>query len=189
MASKVTENSVEGDILIIKELSKHLQYTPEKMKMMIEESYHGTIAVESLLERAIATVGKLQRSNEDGQDFIDGSDAKKATVTINDAKTGDRAVRIENVANKNGILRVMIAEPMTGELFYFKIPNHEIKGKSNIKIAFSRTGGIQEKIINKIETYKFLKESIGGNIKFNPKFFNERAWLFYRVDSFEELCS
>lgn len=182
MAAKTTKNAIEGDLLIIKELAKQLNYSDEELNFTIKNAQHGIIAVESLLEYAISMVGNVQRCNKDGQDFVDGSDAKKATVTINDSATGDRAVRIENIANKNGILRVMVAEPMTGEIFYFKIPNHEIRGKKNIKIAFSKDGGIQSKVQK-----KFLFKEI-FDADFDLKSFNERAWLKYRVNSFEELC-
>ena len=186
MASKNTKNTADGDILIINELSKHLKYSEIEKKFLIELAKKGIVAVETLLEEAISKVGKIKRSNSDGEDFVDGSDAKKVTVTINDAVTGDRCVRIGNISNKNGILRVLVAEPMTSEIFYFKIPNDEIKGKDNIKIAFHREGGIQNKIIDKLYVPK--TNFWGEQLMIRPKSFNERAWLLYRVDSFKELC-
>lgn len=186
MASKNTQNVADGDVLIINELSEYLKYNDVQRKFLIDLAKKGIIAVETLLEEAISKVGKIKRSNKDGEDFVDGSDAKKAVVSLNDVNSGTRAAFIGNVANKKGILRVLVSEPMTGELFFFKIPNREIKGKGNIKIGFSKEGGMQSKV-----AYKMMPEYniLGKKVKFKPKSFSEKVWLMYRVSSFKELCS
>ena len=184
VASKNTQNVADGDVLIINELSEYLKYTDVQTKFLVDLAKKGIIAVETLLEEAISKVGKIKRSNKDGEDFVDGSDAKKAVVTLKDANTGERAASIGNVGNKKGILRVLVSEPMTEQLFFFKIPNREIKGKNSIKISFSREGGMQDKIRRTL----ILNSTLDKKTKIKPKSFSERAWLMYRVHSFKELC-
>jgi hypothetical protein len=170
MASKVTKNVVGGDILIIRELAKHLKYSQDERKFMTRLAKKGAIAVETLLEEAISKVGKLQRCIKDGQDFKDKSDAKKAIVhSHNCGKYVTRRGLISNVCKKNGKLRVMIADNFTDELFYFVIPRNECIGRGTIEIIFNQRGG-------EPESFK-SKES-----------FNWRIWNKYRVKSFKELC-
>ena len=113
MASKNTENTVAGDTLIIEMLSKYMNWDKSNKKLMLEMASHGVIAVETLLELAISKVGNLQRSNEDGEDFVDGSDAKKATVYNQDT---NRVAWIGNI-KKNGVLRTVVADPEINEIF------------------------------------------------------------------------
>ena len=174
----MTVNGVAGDMLIAKELSKHLKYTKTE-RMFIERLIKkGAISVESLLEETISKVGKIKRSIEDGEDFKDKSDAKKSIVSINDIKTDTRVATIANVANKKGKLRIMVAEPLTQKLYYFIVPNKEVRGKHNIKIRFTKTGHIPERMLQKINQ---------KNYKLSDNF-SERVWLKYRVNSFKELC-
>ena len=65
MASKNTPNVVKGDIMIISELSKHLKYSASERKFLIRLAKKGVVAVESMLEEAIAKVGKIKRSQAD----------------------------------------------------------------------------------------------------------------------------
>lgn len=170
MASKVTDNAVAGDMLIVEELSKHLKYTPDERKFLKRLVKKGAISVESLLEEAISKVGKIERSIQDGQDFKDKSDAKKATVTVNDTKTEARAATIGNVSGKKGKLRIMVAEPLTQKLYYFIVPNKEVKNKHSLKIGFTKTGHLSKR-----------KSKTDDS-------FNKRVWLKYNVNSFKELC-
>jgi|FreactTroBogLake_1042271.scaffolds.fasta_scaffold26124_2 hypothetical protein len=187
MASTNTYNVIDGDIILIKELTKQLKYTPGKTKDLINYAKKGIVAVESLLEEAISVVGGLKRSIENYEDFSDGSDAKKCTVTYNDVITGSRSITIGNVSLKRGCLRVMAADPFTGQVFYFKIPNKEVIGKHNLKINFSNRGGIPDKIKDKLLQSKGVN-LWGEKIKVEANNFNERAWLIYRVNTFKELC-
>jgi hypothetical protein len=184
MASKNTPNTVDGDIILIRELAKHLKYTETETKFMTRLAKKGIIAVESLLEEAISKVGKLERSHVNGQDFTDGSDAKKSVVTCNDAITEQRASTISNIKNKNGTLRIMISDPCTKEIFYFKVPNEELKNKKCIKIFFHKNGGMPMKI-----QQKTIIRDITKDTSLYLKSFNERAWLKYRVNTFKELCN
>jgi hypothetical protein len=173
MASKVTDNVVAGDILIIKELSKHLKYSQEERKFMIRLAKKGAIAVETLLEEAISKIGKIERCIQDGQDFKDKSDAKKGIVHFHshgaNYSTVNRECNIGNVIAKNGKLRIMIADNLTDELFYFVVPKPAYKGRKNLNIIFNMRGG--------------APESFKGN-----KSFNYAMWNKYRVNSFKEMC-
>jgi len=170
MASKLTDNIVAGDMIIVEELSKHLKYTKTERMFLKRLIKKGAIAVESLLEEAISKVGNVKRSIIDGQDFIDKSDAKKVVVhTHNYLQIKTRRGMIGNIANKNGKLRVMMADAFTGELFYFIIPRKECSGKTTLELTFNQRGGAPQ--------------------SFNGK--NTlcwRVWNKYRVNSFKELC-
>ena len=170
MASKVTDNVVAGDILIIKELAKHLKYSQEERKFMIRLAKKGAIAVETLLEEAISKVGKIERCIKDGQDFKDKSDAKKVVVhTHNQYGRQSRRGMVSNVAKKNGKLRVLMADNFTDELFYFVIPQKEFIGRGTIEITFNKRGGEPERFMG--------TDSLSW-----------RIWNKYRVNSFKELC-
>ena len=175
MASKNTENTIDGDVLIIKALSKHLRYTVTQTKFLTNLAKTGVIAVETLVEQAISKVGKLKRSNEDGEDFIDGSDAKKATVYYESILTSDRRTAWIGRADKKGVLRCVIADPVANKVFYFKIPQNIRKhfygnNKSNeLTIPFSPNGGKPEK----------LMQGRGAHY----------IWNYCLVNSFKELCS
>ena len=178
MASKVTNNAVAGDILIIEELAKHLRYKKEEREFMIRLAKKGVIAVESLLEEAISKVGKLKRCIKDGQDFIDSSDAKKATVGLISNFDKNRGATIGNVKGKNGKLRVMVADPYVKKgLYYFVIPNHELKGKHNIKIPFHKDGGPPNRFLN-LTCLSTCTE-----------YFTDRLWICYQVKNFHEMCT
>jgi hypothetical protein len=176
MASKVTENVVGGDILIIKHLCKQLRYSPEKTKFYIDAAKHGVIAVETFLEYAISKVGKLKRCNKDGQDFTDGSDAKKGIVhTHSHGKSimnDTRECVIGNVKNKNGKLRILIADVLVGELYYFKVPKKAFAGKKTLHFVFNVDGGAPVKFVNRQ----------------SGKTLNWKLWNEYRVNTFKELC-
>lgn len=164
MASIFTENCVAGDILIVKELTKHLEYSPSQTKFVIELAKSGQIAVETMLENAISKIGKLMRSSKKGEDFIDGSDAKKAiTWQVDKNLYSWRRTEIGNLKNKRGILRCMVADSISQELYYFKFPHSAYKGKQKILIPFDRFG-------------------------FQATNSRSSVWN-YQVSSFEELCS
>jgi hypothetical protein len=174
MASTLTDNGIKGDILIIKELCKNLKFSKQKTNFYIDAAKHGVIAVESLLEQAIAKVGRLERCNKDGQDFKDGSDAKKAIVSPN------LEVTIKNLKNKKGLLRIMIANPspwaeiLHGEkLYYFKVPHSAYADKQSINIRFNSSHA------RDVNVYKYKNNQITRAWK---------IWNKYRVYSFKELC-
>lgn len=173
MASKNTDNSSAGDILLIKELSPYLGYTRAQLKWALEEAKHGGMAVESLLERAISIQGKIKRSNKDGEDFIDGSDAKKVTLSRNSKSDNSLSCHISNLKNKKGILRVAVSDPFRNKVHYFKIPHSLYVGRKTINLSFSHKS---------LDGMPNIKE------KTNSKSFSAMVWQYYKCDSFEELC-
>jgi hypothetical protein len=169
MASKITNNTIAGDILIVTELCKQLKFTPQEAKTVLKLTKMGAIATESLLEEAISKVGKLKRTTENGMDFTDQSDAKKCTASAPVNKSEHRSMVICNIHNKKGALRVMGS--MIGDngpkLYYFIIPNSEIGNKKRLKIMFSPNG----------EPTQGTRDS-----------FSYRCWNEYQVKTFKQLC-
>jgi hypothetical protein len=172
MASKNTPNVVKGDLIIINELSKHLKYSVEERKFLKRLAKKGVVAVETMLEEAISKVGKVKRSNKDGEDFVNGADAKKAIVNFRShgpVRSHSREAGVCNLKSKKGNLQVMIAEPESGELFYFVIPHNEYKNQSSIVFQFNKNGG--------------------ANTDFNgTKSQSWRIWNQYRVSTFKEFA-
>lgn len=187
MASKVSENTIVGDMQLVEELTKHLQIPVNERKTFINACKYGMIAVESMLERAISYVGKLKGSTVDGQDFIDGTDAKKVIVTVNDNITQARCATIGNVGNKNGALRIMVADPKDKKNYYFLVPKEECTGKLTIKIPFDKDGGPPDYILKKSQEILKTYER-GETVDYSAIDFTIKAWLKYRVYSFRDLC-
>lgn len=177
MAAVLSDNTVVGDIIIIKELCKAMRTSKQETRFYLRAAKHGVIAVETLLEMAIAKVGGLTRCNKNGRDFTDGSDAKKGIVYAHThGKNGyvDRGVTINNLKNKRGILRIVIADPWTEELYYFRVPRSLYVGKTELNFNFSANGADG---IAKTRMYVNGKPTISWKL-----------WNNYRVYSFKELC-
>jgi len=161
--------------MFINLLSPYMGWTRNQKQLMLEMVQHGVIAVETLLELAISKVGKIKRSTIDGQDFIDGSDAKKATVYNQNGDKSAKEQRQAWIGNivKNGVLRIVIADPKKGEMFFFKVPQKVTKTLNNkrnmMNIPFSPDGGKPSRL--------------------RPNAIPYVIWNECRVDSFEELCS
>lgn len=174
MASVLSDNTVDGDILIIQELCKRMRLSKQETNFYLRAAKHGVIAVETFLEQAIAKVGGLTRTNKTGRDFTDGSDAKKGVVCIHSHGSNgqvDRSVNIGSLKNKRGILRIMIADPWTQELFYFKVPHSAYLGKNSIHFTFSMKG-----------------QSTAVKYKDGKPTLTWKMWNKYRVMTFKELC-
>ena len=169
MASKFSDAIIAGDALLIGHLAKYLRYSKDEIKTLLKASKKGIIAVETLLEEAISKVAKVKRSNKDGEDFVNGWDAKKGTVNWHGAgtKTPNRKCSI-GTKNKIGDSICVIADPIANELFYFRIPHKAYCAFPQIKITFSKSGGQPEG----------LREGS----------FSWKAWNLYRKSSFKELC-
>lgn len=163
MASITTDNSIRGDRLIVRELCRQLRYKSKKTNEMLSLVNHGIIAVESLLEYAISRVGKLERSTRDGEDFVDGSDAKKCIINSENSRAKQRTVNVCNLQNKRGKLRIMVADTDSSEIYMFVVPYKEYRGNRAMKIIIS------------------------NNTRSNSR--NSRIWNQYRVYSFREFCS
>jgi hypothetical protein len=166
MATTVTQNSVLGDQLILTEIfpwiqKKFSQSSLESLQQMVPE---GVIQIDALVEVAMASCNKkLNRiiGAQDGMDFTDGSDAKKATLYYNNSKRSYTAC--VNVKNKTGTLRVILAIPHECRVVFFKIP-------------YSKYESVTSNAYPTITFYQSVNKSFGKN---------ER----YRVNTFKKLCS
>lgn len=165
MSSILTENSILGDQIIFEELickAYKKNETADAMKLLRKMVKDGVIQVDALVEKAISVVGKVKRSSSKGKDFIDGSDAKKATTfqmieypSARNNRTKNyvrRVARITNIYNKEGWLRCVVAETLTNQIFYFKIPYSYYKDLTSIAIYFNEDGS--PKINGKIWQWK-----------------------------------
>lgn len=110
-----------------------------KNKLSIEDAL---LATGSLLEKAISKRKHLTRHATIGRDFVDGSDAKSASVRW--ASLGRvYSAPIHATANKTGLLRCVIYERLNDKFYFFLIPHkayENIPKSSNIEIPFNRDG-------------------------------------------------
>lgn len=143
MATHISENSKAGEYMIFDQIFKYAypgatkkQY--EFCRKMIED---GTLAVESLLELSISNLSGIEREPTKGKDFVDGSDAKKATTVLSSAKQDRYRANISNTKGKIGSLRCVIANTLANRVEYFLIPyEYHQQYKNSVKIYYSRNG-------------------------------------------------
>lgn len=96
----------------------------------------------SLLEQAISSAKGLTRHATIGRDFVDGSDAKSASVRWSSNSTSYSA-QICAISNKKGLLRCVVYERLQDKFYYFLIPHRayeDIPVTSNIEIPFNLDG-------------------------------------------------
>ncbi len=120
----------------------------------------------SLLEQAISTRKKLTRHNTIGKDFVDGSDAKSASVRWSSNNTHYGAP-IHDIYNKKGLLRCVIYERLHDKFYYFLIPHEAYKNipkSSNIEIPFNLDGTpkMDAKRIRNINWWQFEVSDFDG---------------------------
>jgi predicted GIY-YIG superfamily endonuclease len=179
LASINTENSVSGDVLILTELMKHLRIPKKNRPLLLEIASWGGLAVETFLEQAISKISKVKRSNTHGEDFVNGWEAKKCTVIYHTHGTKNstinREATIKNIHKKHGDVLIVVADSLSNELFYFKIPAEEIKGRKSITITCDTKGGA-------LKCFR----SVNGSVENS---FSWRLWNLYRKSSFKELCT
>jgi hypothetical protein len=118
MAANHTEYSAITDGLAVDYLWDHLKKNGGVTKQQaIQLTETGLLSVSNLLEQVIADNNKrIKRSNEDGEDFNDHSDAKYMRArSINHSKYKGKAVQRTwcclspaSVRNKKGALRIFI---------------------------------------------------------------------------------
>lgn len=165
MATTLTENSIAGDQLIFEDIMAHAYANFKNMDPMVllrKMVSHGVIQMDALFEQAISVKGRLARQSEEGRDFVDGSDAKKALTQpmVEPNKTPRRVAQITNIEGKHGALRIIVGETLTGKTYYFKVPKRAYQGLRSIRIYFNEDG--------------------------TPK---DGKWFQYRVNTFKELSS
>ncbi len=105
-------------------------------------STHALLSTGSLLEAAISKAKGLTRHATIGRDFVDGSDAKSASVRWSSNNTSYSA-QVCNIFNKKGLLRCVVYERLQDKFYYFLIPHRayeSIPKTSNIEIPFNLNG-------------------------------------------------
>ena len=145
MATTLGPNSIAGDILIFDNIIKkaYKNANNELIKHMRKMIKDGAIQIDALFERAISMSGKHKRDSTMGRYFEDGSDAKKAVshwVIEPDRNSVRRRATITNLKNKKGFLRVVVAETLTGKVYYFKVPNYAYRGLRGFNVYFNEDG-------------------------------------------------
>lgn len=174
MASKYSKDVFKADEILLNNIYSHAGYTKKDVPTLLKAVRRGDLAMESVVENAISRVGKIKRVDITGMDFEDGSDSKKVTVVNQGTKLKPNRGAGFSTKNKKGILRVVVVEPMTEEVFYFRIPPDFYVGREQkrrevaLRIRFSKLGGMPE----------HTSASTTG----------KEIWGF-RVKSFKELCS
>lgn len=148
MASKYSTDTFASDLILLKKIYKFAGYKSEHLPALTKAVKQGDLAMESMVENAISRVGKLKRTNEPGMDFVDGSDAKKVTVVNQGTKLKPSRGAGFSTKNKKGTLRVVVVEPLTKEVYYFKIPpsfyvnTKQARRAVALRIYFNPEGGM-----------------------------------------------
>ena len=168
MATKYSITAYKCDKIFVEHLYKYAGYEDQDLPTLLKAVQQGDLAVESILENAIAKVGNLSRTMEDGMDFTDGSDAKKCTAMNQGGhRFYNKGTRI-STKNKFGLLRIAVLDPDIEKMFYFKIPFEIYCGNNLIRIPFCAYGG---------KPYFRSNNYIG------------KSYWECQVKTFEELCS
>jgi hypothetical protein len=117
MATNHTQELAICDALAAEFLWKHKRKTKISSAVVKQMATEGIISMSNLLERILLDNGKLLGSNEKGEDFTDGSDAKYLTARLkkHSVQSNGRIVYrnfatlpVSALKNKRGALRVMI---------------------------------------------------------------------------------
>lgn len=173
MASKYSKAVFEADEILLNHIYKKAGYKDSDLPTLLRAVRQGDLAMEIVFENAVSLVGKIKRVNIDGMDHEDGSDSKKVTVVNQGSIEKPSLGAGFSVENKKGVIRAIVVEPSTKQIYYFKFPpewylNRQTKRK-NIRINFSNDGGPPD-----------LKRSNSNTAR--------EIWSF-RVKTFKELCS
>jgi hypothetical protein len=119
---------------------------PKLVKQWIMENMipMGDVAIESLLETAIATENNITKFSTVGADFLNedgsvGGDAKKATAFINPNRPRCEA-HIKGFQNKTGDLYICVYEPLLEKFYYFNVPNSFYYNRKTLAIYFELDG-------------------------------------------------
>lgn len=173
MASKYSKDVFKADEILLRHIYKKAGYKDSDLPTLLRAVRRGDLAMETVFENAVSIVGKIKRVDVDGMDHEDGSDSKKVTVVNQGTVKNPNLGAGFSVKNKKGVIRAIVVEPSTKQIYYFKFPpkwhlNRKNKRK-NIRINFSNDGGPPD-----------LERSNSNTAR--------EIWSF-RVKTFKELCS
>ena len=174
MASKYSKEIFKSDSILLQHIYSHAGYNKADLPVLRKAVMRGDLAMESLVENAVARVGKLKRVNIIGMDHHDGSDTKKVTVVNQGTKAKPYRGAGFSTKNKKGVLRVVVVDPLINEVFYFRIPPSFYVGVEQkrrgvaLRIRFHKNGG-----------RPFFKNEVPNSTD---------IWSF-EVKSFKKLCS
>lgn len=123
-----------------------------------------------MIEKSLAfqSNGLYTFVDADGYDFSDLSDAKTATVRMNNYNTGQCRVSIQNVGTKIGALRLIVFNPFTATIDYFFIPSSQKhrfctvinkSGLSTIEVPWSQKNGYNKLNQFRVSSFKELATS------------------------------
>lgn len=104
----------------------------------------GDIAIESMLETAIAVENNITKYSTEGADFLNedgsaGGDAKKASAFLNPNRPR-REAHIKGIKNKTGDLYICVYEPLLEKFYYFNIPHSFYSKRKTLAIYFELNG-------------------------------------------------
>lgn len=126
-------------------------------------SFPDEFNITRMIEKALAyqSNGLYTFVDADGYDFSDHSDAKTATVRMNNHKTKQRMLTISSVGNKIGALRLIVSNPFTDRVDFFYIPqkdkklfiSYESYGKHHIYVPWSHKNGYNK--LNRFQVASF----------------------------------
>ena len=114
-----------------------------------------------LLEHAIHTIGKIEKHNTVGKDFVDKSDAKLTSVRTSSKGTAYSAP-ITNLHRKEDLLRIVCYERKQDKFYYFLIPYDAYKHipkTSNIEIPFNLDGTPKKENKCQVNWWNYSKET------------------------------
>lgn len=120
----------------------------------------------SLLEQAISTAKGLTRHPTQGRDFVDGSDAKSASVRWS-SLCKVYGAQIRDIHNKKGLLRCVVYERLQDKFYFFLIPHRayqNIPKTSNIEIPFELNGDPRRnsKYVRNVDWWQFEVTDFNG---------------------------
>ena len=133
----------------------------DALKMCLEDTDISPedLKVETLVEKAMAKVGKLKWvGNENKEfDFEDGTDAKTSSVSESVSITYKGS--ITGTCTKKGALRCVVTNEFSpNEIDYFYIPAKKVRSLEHkmgkAKKAISYTYNIKKDVYSKIEKYR-----------------------------------
>jgi hypothetical protein len=171
MASIYSEENYRCDEILLRTIYQYAGYSKRDLTTLLKAVRQGDLAIETVLENALACAGNLERCSTKGMDFTDGSDAKKAKVANQGTATHVHMAADISTKNKNGILRCMVVDPATESVHYFKVTPSFYKANKSRQNKF-----------------RINFNNNGGKPSCKPGSVSEEVWS-YEVKTFEELAS